>query len=236
MKIEILCVGPLEVNCYIISTNKDNAIIIDPGADPDRILKYIKFYALDAKYILNTHGHVDHIGSNAYIKSETGAQLMIHKDDAFMLGQVQDSYIAGLLNAKPSPQADRLLNDGDIIELDDVKLEVIHTPGHTPGGVCFYNENALFTGDTIFVGGIGRTDFPYSDHRTLIRSIVDRILNLPADTVIYPGHNYGITPTSTVGNHYNQYIILSFFSTSSFYTGCRGVSYLCDQYAQRIAF
>ena len=198
MKIETLCVGPLEVNCYIIGTNKENAIIIDPGADPDKILQYIRFHDLKTKYILNTHGHVDHIGSNAYIKSETDAQLLIHKEDAFMLGQIQDSYISGLLNAKPSPDADRVLNDGDIIELDDVKLEVIHTPGHTPGGVCFYNGSVLFTGDTIFVGGIGRTDFPYSHHQTLIKSILDRIMKLPDDTIIYPGHNYGITPTSTV--------------------------------------
>ncbi|MBU1626980.1 MBL fold metallo-hydrolase, partial [bacterium] len=90
MKIETLCVGPLEVNCYILSTNKENALIIDPGADPDNILRYIKFHDLNVKYILNTHGHVDHIGSNASIKSATKPELMIHKDDAFMLDQVQD--------------------------------------------------------------------------------------------------------------------------------------------------
>ena len=198
MKIETLLVGPLEVNCYVISSDKGNSIIMDPGADPEQILRYIKFHDLIARYILNTHGHVDHIGSNAYIKEETGALLMIHKDDAFMLGQKQDAYIAGLLNAKPSPEADRLLNDGEIIELDDIRLEVIHTPGHTPGGVCFYTGKELFTGDSIFVGGIVRTDFPYSHHMTLIKSIKERILTLPDDTIIYPGHNYGITPETTV--------------------------------------
>lgn len=198
MHIETINVGPLDVNCYIISSEKDNAIIIDPGADPEKILKYIEFHDLKAEFILNTHGHIDHIGSNAHIKSATDAELLIHEDDAFMLGQVQDSYISSMLNAKPSPPPDKKLKDGDILELDNIKIKVIHTPGHTPGGVCFYTDNYLFTGDSIFVGGIGRTDFPYSDHMTLIKSIKERILTLPDDTIIYSGHNYGITPTSTI--------------------------------------
>ena len=199
MKIETLRVGPLEVNCYILATEKENAIVIDPGASPEKILRYLSFNNLKAKYILNTHGHIDHIGSNAAIKSGTEADLMIHKADAFMLTDVQDSYIAGLLNAQPSPAADSTFDDGDTIELDEIKLKVIHTPGHTLGGVCFHMDNALFTGDTLFVGGIGRTDFPYSDHQTLINSIKNRIFTLPDDTIIYPGHHYGYTPTSTIG-------------------------------------
>jgi hydroxyacylglutathione hydrolase len=198
MKIETLCVGPLEVYCYILITQKDQAIIIDPGADGDEILKFLKFHDLKTRYIINTHGHIDHIGNNAYVKEKTGADLLIHEDDAFMLGATQDKYLVSLIKATPSPKPDRLLEDGDIIELDDVKLQIIHTPGHTPGGICLKTGKILFTGDSLFVGGIGRTDFPYSDHNSLINSLKKKILSLPDDTLIYPGHNYGITPTSTI--------------------------------------
>ncbi len=196
--IKKLIVGPLEVNCYILWTQRTkDAVCIDPGDNPDGIIETAEGLGLNITYIINTHGHFDHIGGNAALKDATGATLAIHEDDSSMLGDVQsDGAIFGI-TVTPSPQPELLLKDGDIINAGELSITVIHTPGHTRGGISLYipSMNTVFTGDTLFAGGIGRTDLPGGSHSTLIRSIKERLLTLDDTTRVLPGHG----PETTIG-------------------------------------
>jgi hydroxyacylglutathione hydrolase len=183
--------GPLQANCFIIGCEETRqAAVIDPGGDAHRILSALENDALQLAVIINTHGHFDHVGANMALKKATGAQLMIHKMDAPMLAHAPQSAAAWGLQADASPAPDRLLEDGDTIDCGNLQFKVIHTPGHSQGGCCFYlqNENALFVGDTLFAGSIGRTDLPGGDYDTLIRSIQTRLFALPDVTQVYNGH------------------------------------------------
>ncbi|HRT71471.1 MAG TPA: MBL fold metallo-hydrolase, partial [Syntrophales bacterium] len=150
------------------------------------------------KYIVNTHGHVDHISGNQEMKKKTGALIVVHEADADMLVSTP-AMVLRMFGAKPSPPADITVSDGDTIAVGSVVLEVLHTPGHTPGGICLYTDGYVFTGDTLFVGAVGRTDLPGGSWTVMYRSIKEKILTLPDDTIVLPGHNYGSSPTSTVG-------------------------------------
>ena len=212
MILEQLEVGRLAVFCYIVGCEETkSAALIDPAAETNKILEVTKSLGLDVKYVINTHAHPDHVGGNADIVENTGAEIIIHEDEAKHITNLVNKAFIKMFGGRSSPAADRTVKDSDIIKVGNVKLEVIHTPGHSPGGICIYDgEKNLFTGDTLFVGGIGRTDIPGGSMRTLMTSIKERILTLPDDTLIWPGHNYGPTPSSTVAREREANPFLSF--------------------------
>ena len=196
MFLETITAGPLGVNCYLIGCEKTNAgAVIDPGDDAPIILNVIKENNLDIKYILLTHGHVDHLAHLSKLKNEINAEFLMHQEDTFLLkGLFAQAMMFGLPNpGKPKP--DRLLVDGEEITLGELKIKVLHTPGHSPGSVTYFVEDKLFVGDLIFAGSIGRTDLPKGDYQTLINSVETKIFTLPDETIIYPGHG----PETTVG-------------------------------------
>ncbi len=194
MIVKMLIVGPIMANCYIVGCNRTNeAVVIDPGDEGERILSVVADESLTVKYILNTHGHFDHVGANREIKEKTGADLMIHAEDAPMLQQLSSSAAAWGFHAVDSPPPDRKIKEGDEITFGEITMKVLHTPGHTPGGVAFYTDGCVFVGDTLFMGSIGRTDFPGGDYDTLIQSVKTRLFTLPEETKVYPGHNHETT-------------------------------------------
>jgi hydroxyacylglutathione hydrolase len=188
MKVHTFAFGLFQTNSYLVEDDGSaEALLIDPTISAEPLWDFITTQRLHVSLIVNTHGHIDHIYSNAFFKSKTGAALAIHSADAQRLAATGD---AGIFGLKPPPTAvaDRLLEHGDSVAVGGLHFTVIHTPGHTPGGICLYGHNALFAGDTLFAGGIGRTDLPGGDYDTLIDSITRRLLVLPADTVVYSGH------------------------------------------------
>ncbi|WP_028582299.1 MBL fold metallo-hydrolase [Desulfogranum japonicum] len=192
MHVHQLTVGMMGVCTYIIFCEKSrHAAIIDPGGDEDRILDYCKQEELQVKYILNTHGHPDHVCGNGPIKDATGAQIVMHRADVEYFSDPQLKQYFSALGLPESPPADIIIEDGDTITIGEETLEVIHTPGHSPGGVCYYSAPNLFTGDTLFVGAVGRTDFPQCSMAELTQSIQNKILQLPGETIVWPGHGYG---------------------------------------------
>jgi hydroxyacylglutathione hydrolase len=187
--IEQLPLGPIQANCFIVACEETKeAVVIDPGDEADKILMALAKKALKVKKIINTHGHFDHVGANRRLTEVTGAKLMIHSQDVPMLSQSAASAKAWGMRADNSPTPDRVLEDGDIITFGNLSLTVIHTPGHTRGGISLYGHGAVFVGDTLFSGSVGRTDFPGGDYDTLIKSIQQKIFKLPEDTKVYPGH------------------------------------------------
>jgi len=189
MKYELVVVGALETNCYLVYCEETRACaVIDPGAEPEKIISAIADLELKPSIVLNTHGHVDHIGANSDIIQKYSVPLAMHAADTGML-QVSDYIeLSLLLGAHNSPAPDRLLADGDEITFGHAALRVIHTPGHTPGSVGFVHGGFLFSGDTLFCGGVGRTDLPGGSWKDLEKSIRERILTLPEETVVLPGH------------------------------------------------
>ncbi len=189
MIIKKLEVGPIMANCYILGCeDTKEAVVIDPGDEADRILTSLAESELKVKYIINTHGHFDHVGANKRMKEVTKATLMIHPDDEPMLSELSSSAAAFGLSSENSPKADKYLNDGDEISFGTITLKVIHTPGHSMGGVCLYTDGAVFVGDTLFKGSIGRTDLPGGNYNTLISSIKNKLLAFDEETIVYPGH------------------------------------------------
>ena len=180
------------VCCYIISCEKTKkAAIIDPGGDEKKILAACKKDNLEVVYIIATHGHPDHVCSNGPIQKETGAKIIMHRIDAEFFGTSEVKEYFSMLGLAESPPTDIMVEDGDTITLGEETLTVILTPGHTPGGMCIYNAPDCFTGDTLFVGGVGRTDFPGGSMQELSRSIRNKLLVLPGETIVWPGHGYG---------------------------------------------
>lgn len=189
MIIEKLEVGPIMANCFILGCEKTKeAVVIDPGDDADQILMALAKLGLAVKYLINTHGHFDHVGGNKMMKEATKAEIAIHPEDEVMLTELSRSASMFGLSAENSPPADILLNDGDTLNFGEITLTVIHTPGHSKGGICLYTKGHLFAGDTLFAGSIGRTDLPGGDYDTLISSIKTKLLALDDDTVVYTGH------------------------------------------------
>ena len=192
-------VGELNTNCYLIACEESKkAVVIDPGGEEavDSILNILQKNNFDLKYIINTHGHIDHIIGNNLLKLKTEALLLIHRLDADMVvdGNKNISFFMG--KEICSPHADKLLEEGDEICLGILKLKVIHTPGHTLGGISLVLNNIVFTGDTLFAGGIGRSDLPGGSYQDLQKSIKEKLLVLSDDKIIYPGHG----PDSTIGD------------------------------------
>ena len=201
-------VSPMSVFCYLVGCEKTGeAIVIDPAAKFDLILKEAKDAGLTIGQIVNTHGHVDHIMGNKEMKEKTGALIVIHEEDAAAITDVS-AYKLMMFNAKASPPADRTVSEGDSIKFGDETLRVIHTPGHSAGAICLYTEGLVFTGDTLFVEAVGRTDLPGGSWKVLYTSITEKLFTLDDATVVLPGHNYGRRPTSTIGHEkqYNPYL------------------------------
>jgi glyoxylase-like metal-dependent hydrolase (beta-lactamase superfamily II) len=187
--IKRLVVGSLSANCYIVGPETTRTgFLIDPGGDAGDILKAISDTKIHIKIIVLTHGHSDHIAALHEIQNRTGAEVAIHAADAgFLQGRSAFSSMFGISYKTPGPP-DRLLHDGDTIDIDDLHLSVLHTPGHTPGSICLLMDNKVFTGDTLFYRGIGTTLMPGSSRRQLIDSIQTRLMALPDSTIVYPGH------------------------------------------------
>ena len=192
-------VGSMAVCCYIVKCEETGqGLIIDPGGNDEDVLAMADKNGVTVKYIVNTHGHPDHVCGNRRIKDATGAEIIMHSDDIAFFARPEVVDYFSMLGLPASPPPDIPVKDGDIITVGKVNLEVIHTPGHTPGGICLYNAPDLFTGDTLFVGAVGRTDFPGGDMNQFLRSIRERLLILPEETVVWPGHGYGGS-RSTIG-------------------------------------
>lgn len=205
MIFETLPTGPLEVNCYIVGCEKTRkAAVIDPGGHVKQILEVIKRHDLDVAMIINTHGHFDHIGGNGDLLEATGAELIIHRDDRPLLERAPEHAAVFGLRAQASPQPTRVLNGGETLQLGELSLQIIHTPGHSPGGMCILVDNYLMVGDTLFAGSIGRTDLPGGNHQQLIANIKEKLLPLPEETKVCPGHG----PMTTIGEEklYNQFL------------------------------
>jgi glyoxylase-like metal-dependent hydrolase (beta-lactamase superfamily II) len=197
MIIERLEVGPFATNCYIVGDESTKeGMIIDPGAEANRIMTKVKDLGLDIKKIVLTHSHIDHIGALREIKDATGAEFSVHTDDAEHLKIGPSPDIAAFFaNMSPPPMPDLLLKGGDSIDIGDLHFLVIHTPGHSPGCICLLYNGVVFSGDTLFNFGIGRTDFPGGSFNQLMNSIHTKLMILPDNTVVYPGHG----PQTTIG-------------------------------------
>ena len=204
MFLEQMQVGQMMVFAYLVGDlQSGEALVIDPADETEAIIARAKKNNLKIKYIVNTHGHVDHFSGNSDMKKLTGAQIIVHEDDADRLTSTPASLLA-MFNAKPSPAADITVKDGDQIRVGNVTLNVLHTPGHSEGSMSLYTEGIVFTGDTLFVEAVGRTDFPGSSWDVMYQSIQTKLFPLPDETLVLPGHNYGRTATSTIG-HEKQY-------------------------------
>jgi hydroxyacylglutathione hydrolase len=196
MLVERLVVGMLQCNCYLVACeDTKEAIVIDPGGDAALILDRAKELGLAIKYIVNTHGHIDHIAANRPVREGTGAQLAIHQDDAEWLVTDQGAYARMLGVSSPGPAADVLLEEGDEIAIGNERLQVIHTPGHSLGGISLVGDGVVFCGDTLFAMGVGRVDLPGGSWETLMNTIRTRLFTMPDDTVAYTGHG----PETTIG-------------------------------------
>ncbi|OIO35655.1 MAG: hypothetical protein AUJ74_05405 [Candidatus Omnitrophica bacterium CG1_02_44_16] len=190
MKIYKVIVGELQTNCYIVASDKGNAFIIDPGDDVEKIRDVLKERMLKAVFIINTHGHIDHIKANAALK----LPLYIHEKEKDMVADPRKNLMTLFFGAFTAVKPERLLKDGDRVELDELSFEVIHTPGHTMGGICLLGGGVLFSGDTLFYNGVGRTDFPGASHAELLKSL-KKLSFLKEDIRVYPGHG----PNTTIG-------------------------------------
>ena len=196
MIIKELVVGPLMANCFICGCSKTKeAVVIDPGGDANTILLSLADSKLKVKYIINTHGHFDHVSANGKMKDATGADILIHPLDAPMLEKLSSNAAFFGVSVENSPPCDQTLEEGDTVSFGDITLKVIHTPGHTPGGISLYTNGVVFVGDTLFAGSIGRTDFPGGDFNTLISSIKTKLFNMEDNMRVFSGHG----PETSIG-------------------------------------
>jgi hydroxyacylglutathione hydrolase len=196
MKYEMIVVGALETNCYLVYCEKTfDCAVVDPGADPEKIIRKINDLGLKPVILINTHGHVDHVGANKDIKEEYDIPLCIHSSDSRMLDNILASAMGLFLGAKKSPKPDRYLEDGEIVPIGQYHLKVIHTPGHSPGSISLSGDGFLLSGDLLFCGGVGRTDLPGGSWSVLEDSIRNRIFPFPDGTIVLPGHG----PLTSVG-------------------------------------
>jgi len=198
MIIKMFMVGKLLTNCYFAACPKTlEAIIIDPGFDShseaQQIFKYISENALNPKFVVNTHGHPDHICGNGIVKEKFAIPILIHENDAQMLEEPGRRFATKFGFNINTPPADTLLHDGDRIKFGEITLKVMHTPGHSPGSICLIGEKEAFTGDTLFAGSIGRVDLPQSSE-TAMKHSLKKLASLPSHFKVYPGHG----PTTTI--------------------------------------
>jgi glyoxylase-like metal-dependent hydrolase (beta-lactamase superfamily II) len=197
MIIKNIVVGPLEVNCYILGCeDTKEAVIIDPGDNADEIISNIEKEGLNPKFIINTHAHFDHIGGVKAIQDHFKIDFILHEGDLFLVENASEQATAFGLKPISKPVVNKNATNGEKVNLGNKSITVIHTPGHSPGGVCYYSGNNVFVGDTLFAGSIGRTDLPGGSYDTLINSIKENLFPLGDSTIVYPGHG----PSTTIGN------------------------------------
>lgn len=205
MILESLPTGPLQVNCYILGCEATRmAVVVDPGGEAEQIIALLQGLDLQLEMVINTHGHFDHVGGNRKLLETTGVELLLHKDDKELLGMALQHAAAYGLSTELSPEPQRLLSGGETISVGELEIKILHTPGHTPGGICLYVEDQLIVGDTLFAGSIGRTDLPGGNHQQLLTSIHEQLLVLPDETTAHPGHG----PATTIGREraYNPFL------------------------------
>jgi hydroxyacylglutathione hydrolase len=208
MIVEQMRVGPMAVFSYIVACEKEKeALVIDPAGSESKIVSKAGDMGLTIRYVVNTHGHADHTCGNRAVLAKTGAELVAHREDASEILRGLNRAFSMAMGKRPSPAPHRLVTDGEVIRVGQTGLTVIHTPGHTPGSICLYGEGNLFTGDTLFVGAVGRTDMKGGSFDTLLSSL-RKLLTLPPDTRVWPGHDYGDAPVSTLAREreINPYI------------------------------
>jgi len=199
MIVKMLVVGPFATNCYIVgSSSTKQGMIIDPGAEAETILGTVQQMGLSIYLIVITHAHMDHVGALHSVKEKTNAAFAVHEDEkGFVLSAPMRMLTSlGVTPFKSPPKADRLLKDGDCIDISDLHFEVLYTPGHSSGGISLSGHGVVFSGDTLFNFGIGRTDFPGCSHERLMKSIREKLMVLPDETIVYPGHG----PPTTIGD------------------------------------
>ncbi len=195
MIVKSVVVGPLQVNCYIIGDEAaKKAMVIDPGDEPDMIMDAVRKNNLTVEYIICTHGHFDHVGAVSDIKKETGAKVVLHREDLAIYDSAADLAHYFGLELEPQPAPDLFVKEGDIIKMGSLSFEVHQSPGHSPGGIILYGEGIVITGDTLFAGSIGRTDLPGGDEKKIGKSLRS-LLSLPDATRVLSGHG----PSSTIG-------------------------------------
>ena len=193
---QVIHVGGLQTNCYILTaTGSNDCVVIDPGGEPQRVIEVIKDAGLDLRYVLCTHGHADHTGGVTPIHETLGGQFYLAQADVFYSGDPPDWLVGALGGFVAPPEPTASLEDVTSLSLGDAEITVIRTPGHTPGSTCFLYEGMVFTGDTLFLGSIGRYDLPGGNGRQELESIRDHLLVLPDETKVFPGHG----PSSTIG-------------------------------------
>lgn len=205
LKVHTFPVGPLDVNCYLVHlAGSSETIAIDPGGNGEMLLHWLQAHDLKLMAILNTHGHGDHIGAVDFLCAQTGAKFYLHRADVPMLHDPTQNlsvYFSASVTAK---EPDDYLEDGEDLQVAHMTLHVLHTPGHSPGGVCLYCAPYLFSGDSLFQGAIGRTDFPQGSLSKLLQSLHDKVLPLPAETQVLPGH--GPATTLEIERRENPYL------------------------------
>jgi len=204
MILKLLVVGPLASNCYIVGDEATKeGMVIDPADEAGGILRVIKKLGLTVRLIVLTHGHADHIAALKEVKEATGAEIAVHASDSAYHNQQAFALAFGLYCPAPPPP-DRLLKGGDSLDIGALRFKVIHTPGHTPGGICLLGHGVLFSGDTLFNYGIGRYDLPGGDYKQLMNSLREKLMALSDETTVYPGHG----PETTIGaeRHNNPFL------------------------------
>jgi hydroxyacylglutathione hydrolase len=204
MEYRSFLVGDLMVNCYLLWSGSE-AGVIDPGGPSDDLVQFLTQHSLQLKWILNTHGHADHIAGNGALQKKFGAPILIHQADRIMLTSPTANLSVFIGESIVSPDAEGVLYDGDQLTLGGESIKVIATPGHTPGGISLYTLGLVFAGDTLFQESIGRTDFPGGNHQVLMTSIKERLFTLPAETIVLPGHG----ESTSIGHEikHNPFII-----------------------------
>jgi len=199
MIVKMLVVGSFATNCYIVgSSSTKQGLIIDPGAEAEIILRTVHQTGLSISLIVVTHAHIDHVGALHAVQEKTHAQFAIHEAEKGLLLTAPMRMLTslGISPVKSPPRPDRLLKDGDHIDVGDLHFEVLYTPGHSSGGICLLGHGVVFSGDTLFNFGVGRTDFPGCSHERLMKSIHEKLMVLPDETIVYPGHG----PPTTIGD------------------------------------
>ncbi len=208
MLLDRIEVGPFATNCYLVACPETReTVIIDPGDEGRRIIKRVQDLKLQVKYVVNTHAHIDHIGSNEELRATFTVPLLAHAAELSRYRSPQASSVLFGKRVQAAPP-DRYLKEGDLLQVGTLKIKVLETPGHSPGGITLDINGVLFVGDTLFAGSIGRTDFPGGSFPGLIQSIKEKILSYPDDTEVFPGHG----PPTTVGDErrYNPFLTGSF--------------------------